>query len=119
MMPWTERWSKVGEVVSTAPTARRAGRVIRKLRAAKWGLIGWPQFLQPLEIIAEQDANSERHFVNDCRSIAVAAFAKLASCVMSDPEFLAPESNGPSAHIECCRDVFLKNAVGFQSAEKL
>jgi hypothetical protein len=46
--------------------------------------------LQSLEFIAKQDANSEWHFVGDCRSIAVAAFAKLASCVMSDPELHAP-----------------------------
>ena len=94
------------------PPRDAQGPVIRELRFAKWGLIGWPQFLQPLEIIAEKDTYSERHFVRDCRSIAVAAFATLASCVMSDPELNAPESNGPSAHAEHIGDVFLKHAVG-------
>ena len=101
------------------PPRDAQGPVIRELRFAKWGLIGWPQFLQPLEIIAEKDTYSERHFVRDCRSIAVAAFAKLASCVMSDLELHAPKSNGPSAHAEHIGDVFLKNSVGFQLSEKL
>jgi hypothetical protein len=83
--------------------------------------VAWPAFYRShaIEIIAKQNANRERHFVGDCRSIAVPAFAKLASCMMSDPELHAPESNGPSAHTEFIGDVFLKHAVGFQSAEKL
>ena len=75
--------------------------------------------LNSVEVIAIQDADSEGHFVGDCRRIAIAAFAKLPGCVMSDPELHAPESNGPSAHTEFIGDVFLKHAVSFQSAEKL
>ena len=36
-MPRTERWSKVGEVVSTAPTARRAGTIYPRASVCKVG----------------------------------------------------------------------------------
>ena len=116
-MPRRRRGSKWWRVVSNA----HIGRAHAQRSGSASTLVAWSAFyrLQSLEIIAKQNANCERHFGGDCRSIAVAAFAKLASCVMSDLELHAPKSNGPSAHAEHIGDVFLKNSVGFQLSEKL
>ena len=116
-MPWRRRGSKWWRVVSNA----HIDRAHAQRSGSASTLVAWSAFyrLQSLEIIAKQNADSKRHFSVDRRRVPVTAFAKLASCVMSNPELHAPESNGPSAHAERIGDVFLKHAVGFQSAEKL
>ncbi len=78
-----------------------------------WRTIRYIAGLQSVDIIANQNANSEWHFFMDRGNIPVVRFPELASCMMSDPELHAPEPNGPSAHSKRRGDVLLKNAVGF------
>ena len=69
-----------------------------------------------VRVIAERDPNSERHFLMDMRYISLRPLTKATSCVVSDPEFLAPQADSPARNAESQGDVLLKNTVGFQPA---
>lgn len=51
--------------------------------------------------------------------ISLRPLTKATSGVVSDSELLAPKANGPAGNAEGSGDVFLENALVFETPEKL
>ena len=72
-----------------------------------------------LQVISERYANSEGHFLMNIQQISLDAFSEPTSCVVGDSEFFAPKADGPARNAELLSDVFLENALIFETSKKL